>query len=109
MAATTFCIWRQYTDNCWQVGEIKFPSGHSDPDGSAGLLACYDGRAETYLGWARDYFDLDGTGANLTLDHVRHVCAQKPVTTKLVKAINPKLTLARLKGDIDEIAYPRKK
>jgi len=109
MENTTFCIWRQYSDNCWQVGKIKFPSNHSDPDGSAFLLSICDGKPETYREWAHDYFDLGSTGANLTLDHVRHVYAQKPLTTKLVKAINPELTLAKLKADIEEIAYPRKK
>jgi hypothetical protein len=109
MAATTFCIWRQYTDNCWQVGKIKFPMSKSDdPDGSGFLLSIYDGKSETYHKWASGYFDLGNTGESLTIDHVRHVYEQKPLTTKLVKEINPALTLAVLKADIDEIAYPRR-
>ncbi|MCI0703246.1 MAG: hypothetical protein L0241_19375, partial [Planctomycetia bacterium] len=115
MADTTFCIWRQYNDNCWQVGKIKFPKTKLDfrgdpidPDGSGHLLSPYDGKPETYLKWAQDYFDLGKTGENLTLEHVQHIYAHKPLTTKLVKEINPKLTLAGLKKDITEIDYPHR-
>jgi hypothetical protein len=113
MENTTFCIWRQYTDNCWQVGDIKFPRTKlrfdgkpRDPDGSGDMLCPYDGKPETYRAWAADYFR---NGENLTLDHVRHVYAHKPLTAKMVKEINPELMLAELKGDITEIGYPRKK
>jgi hypothetical protein len=112
MENTTFCIWRQYSDNCWQVGDIKFPKTKLDfkgdpidPDGSGYLLSPYDGKPETYLEWASWYFSRAEGG--LTLDHVRHVYAQKPLTTKLVKEINPELTLADLKADIAEIGYPQ--
>jgi hypothetical protein len=107
-ADTTFCVWRQYSDNCWQVGKVKFPRveprypGQSnDPDGSEWLLSPYDGKPETYLAGNRS-----GT---LTLAHIQHVYAHKPLTAKMVKEINPQLTLAKLAADIDEIGYPRKK
>ncbi|MBN9121340.1 MAG: hypothetical protein J0I06_19675 [Planctomycetes bacterium] len=113
---TTFCVWQQYADNCWQVGTIKFPKpkldfrgAPIDPDGSGYLLSPYDGKAETYLAWARHHFSGGFNGDNLTLDHVRHVYAHKPLTVKLVREINPKLTLTDLKADIDEIGYPRRK
>ncbi len=108
MENTTFCIWRQYSDNCWQVGKLKFPSAHSDPDGSAFLLSPYDGKPESYHAWARNYFDISDAEVHLTLDHVRHVFAHKPLTVKLVKEINPEVTLAKLKADIAEIGYPKK-
>lgn len=107
MVATTFCIWRQYSDNCWQVGKIKYPMRRGDPDGSASLLSAYDGKPKTYWEWAADYYGGGSNGDNLSLDHVRDVYAHKPLTAKLVKEINPKLTLAKLKADLNEIAYPR--
>jgi hypothetical protein len=114
MADTTFCIWRQYHDDRWQVGDIQFPETKLDykgdpidPDGSGYLLSPYDGKPETYLAWARDYFD-SINGENLTLGHVRHLYAQKPLTEKLVKEINPKLTLVKLAADIKQIGYPRR-
>lgn len=108
MDDTTFCIWRQYEDNCWQCGKIKFPAfipryegQPDDPDGSEWLLLPYDGKPETFLEYA--------SSPTITLAHVEHVYRQKPLTTKLVKAINPELTLADLKLDIEEIGYPPRK
>lgn len=112
MENTTFCIWRRYGDTKWNRGKFVFPQleSYSDgspkgPDGSVNLLSPYDTKPETYLEWASDYFS---SGENLTIDHVRHVYAQKPLTTKLVREINPEITLADLKADIDEIGYPRR-
>jgi hypothetical protein len=116
MENTTFCSWRRYTDNCWQVGDITFPKTKlrydgkpRDPDGSGDLLSPYDGKPETYRAWAVHYFRSCSHGGNLTLAHVRHVYAHKPLTAKMVKEINPELALADLVGDITEIGYPRKK
>ena len=110
MADTTFCIWRKYGDDHWHRGNIKFPARQKDPDGSAVLLAVYDGNPETYQALATDhYLEGDKEGRNLTLDHVRHVYAHKPLTTNMVKEINPTLTLAKLAADITEIGYPRGK
>lgn len=71
---TTFCIWRQYTDSHWQVGNIEFPTVEPrypgapiDPDGSEWLLSPYDGKPETYLERVRAYFS---RGKTLTLGHV---------------------------------------
>src|SRR5205823_5683396 len=82
---TTFCIWRRYGDPAWQRGDIVFPTDHLDPDGSADLLSPLDGKPETYHAWATDYFlDGDEKGRSLTVDHVRHVYAHKPLTAGLV-------------------------
>jgi len=109
MESTTFCIWRRYADERWQRGSIEFPMESPDPDGSEWLLSPLDNNPETYFWWARAYFDIDGVGQNLTLDHVRHVYAQRPLTPELVKAINPNLTLTELAGDIEAIGYPSKR
>jgi hypothetical protein len=116
MENTTFCIWREYADNAWRVGKIKYPKPKLDykgdpidPDGSEYLLSPYDGKPKTYLEFATHHFAGGFNGENLTRDHVRHVYAQKPLTAKLVKEINPDLTLADLKAEIAEIGYPRKK
>lgn len=113
---TTFCIWREYSDEAWRQGDIKFPKvpkrfdgSPGDPDGSGDLLSPYDGKPETYLEWAADYWlDDEEKGRSLTLDQVEHVYAHKPLTTKLVQAINPKATLKSLAADITEIGYPRR-
>ena len=111
MENTTFCIWREYADSAWQMGKVKFPKVKRDfkgdpidPDGSGYLLSPYDGKPETYLEHADGYFE----EMSLTLDHIRHVYAQKPLTAKLVREINPEITLAELTKDMTEIGYPRR-
>lgn len=106
MGDTTFCVWRRYGDPAWQRGKIKFPRGHADPDGSAALLSPLDGKPETYLAWAADYFD--DAGGNLTLDHVRHVYAHRPLTAELVTSVNPDTSLKALAKDVAEIGYPKR-
>lgn len=30
----TYCIWKKYSDESWNIGEIDFPDDETDPDGS---------------------------------------------------------------------------
>ncbi len=109
MEDTTFCIWRRYSDSGWQRGIIDFPTERPDPDGSQSLLSPLDGKPETYLAWATDYYELDeDDDRSLTLDAVQHVYAHRPLTAALVKSINGEVTLKELAGDITEIGYPRR-
>jgi hypothetical protein len=112
MEDTTFCIWRQYQDKRWQIGEIAFPKlkprpdgSERDPDGSSQQLSPLDGKPETYHDWAVDQYE---NAENLTLAHVKHVYAHKPLTAALVKAIDPEITLSDLAADIAEIGYPKR-
>jgi hypothetical protein len=111
MADTTFCIWRQYSDDRWQCGKITFPKftpryegQPNDPDGSEFMLSPYDGKPETYLAFAKCYFS---GSKSLTSEHIQYVYAHRPLTAKFVKEINPELTRTKLADDIDEIGYPR--
>jgi len=126
MGDTTFCIWRRYSDRRWRRGDFEFPQlrphpdgAARDPDGSSQLLSPLDGKPATYLEWATGYYSLDeddeddedgegGGGRSLTIAHVRHVYAHKPLTAEMVKQINPEATLAELKGDVAEVGYPRR-
>lgn len=108
---TTFCLWRRREDAAWQRGAIDFPPG-SDPDGSGHLLSPLDGRPETYLRHARDYFDKPFVTAAM----VRHVYEHRPLTDELVRALTPDVELeggepphmlvADLEDDLAEIGYP---
>ena len=115
MEDTTLCIWRQYKDRRWQIGEIAFPQlkprpdgSERDPDGSSYLLSPLDGKPKTYHDWAVKHYAGGFNGENLTLAHVKHVYAHKPLTAAMVKAINPELTLADLAEEIAEIGYPKR-
>lgn len=111
IADTTFCIWRRYNEASWQRGVIEFPP-ERDPDGSEFLLAALDGNPGTYRDWAVDYFDKPF----LTVEMVRHIYEQRPLTNDFVAAITQDLALgaeesqhlevADLDEDISEIGYP---
>ena len=101
MQNVTFCIWRRYTDATWKVGAIDFPPDHSDPDGSEWLLSILDGAPKTYQTWAEDYFERE-----VPLSAVKHLYRHKPLTSKLLAQLNPKVTLDAIRGDAIEIGYP---
>jgi hypothetical protein len=58
--AITYCIWRNYKDSKWNIGNIIFPEIDEDtqaygPDGSEEILSCFDGNHVTYLEWSSQY------------------------------------------------------
>jgi hypothetical protein len=97
---TTFCIWRTYTDPSWMTGEVNFPHGSTDPDGSRDLLSPLDGRAETYHVWAEGYYERD-----IHLDAVRAIYAHQTLSDSIIAELNPEITLQMLAEDVAEIGY----
>ena len=98
--ATTFCIWRRYSDSSWQVGDIDYPEG-DDPDGSENLLSILDGKPETYQNFAAEYFEED-----ISLSAVQHIYAHKPLSDVIISELNTEVSKAELRDDIEEIGYP---
>ena len=101
---TTFCIWRLFNDTEWRHGTVKLPAGNPDPDGSAFLLAAFDGRPETYRDWAEEYF-----GRDVDFEAVRAVYAHQPITTGIVVALDPARSSEELADDVAEIGYPARR
>jgi hypothetical protein len=99
--SVTFCVWRLPGSLAWSCGDIQFPPKHPDPDGSGWLLSYYDRKPQTYRKHADDYFDVD-----VPLKHIRAVYDHAPLTEELVRAMNPEVSLADLKADLNEIGYP---
>jgi hypothetical protein len=100
MGDCTFCIWRQPEDEQWHCGPVAFP-GDDDPDGSEGLLWMFDGRPETYVDFASEYFK-----KALELDLVRRIYVHEPLTPLLVAQLNPEAGWEDALKDADEIHYP---
>ena len=100
MEEATFCIWRRYGDSSWRCGVTEFPAGE-DPDGSRWMLEIFDGDPKTYQNFAATYYEVD-----LSLDPIIRVYGLQPLTSDLVRSLNPDLTLASLTGDATEIGYP---
>jgi len=98
--ATTFCVWRRYSDSSWQVGDIVYPEG-DDPDGSEDLLSILDGKPETYQNFAAEYFEED-----VSLAAVQHIYAHKLLTDGIISELNAEVSKAELRDDIEEIGYP---
>ena len=97
---STFCIWRRTNAQAWERGPVQFPPG-DDPDGSAELLQHLDGRPETYVAFAAEYYEVA-----IPLDIVANVYRHIPLTTEVVARLNPSVLLTDLASDLAEIGYP---
>jgi hypothetical protein len=108
----TFCIWRKYSDPSWNIGNIDFPEDefNNDPDGSERLLFILDGNPETYQKIyntaypEKDYQEYPDLWKKL--EPIKYFYDYKPLTEKIIKEIDPDLTIESLKKDIEEIGYP---
>ncbi|WP_239095365.1 hypothetical protein [Planotetraspora silvatica] len=98
----TACLWREAGEDRWRVGEIEYPDGESDPDGSTHLFALLvDPSPEVFQRFAEDYYDVP-----VDLDAVRHVYALRPLTQEVVTALNADLKLEDLAEDLAASRYP---
>jgi hypothetical protein len=97
---STFCIWRRSTDYRWCCGPVELPSAH-DPDGSEALLSILAGEVQHYVEFAREYYEVDIERADIAAVY-RH----DPLTSALVRRLNPRVDLESLAGDMNEIGYP---
>ncbi|GAA3181648.1 hypothetical protein GCM10010486_57360 [Nonomuraea roseoviolacea subsp. carminata] len=102
MPLVTACLWREVGDSGWRVGEIDYPEGESDPDGSAHLFALLtDPAPEAFQRFAEDYYEV-----RVDLDAVRHVYALRPLTQAVVSALNADVALEDLADDLATARYP---
>lgn len=98
----TACLWRQTSDDRWHTGDIEFPAGYPDPDGSTELFGLLVDRSpEAYQRFATDYYEVP-----VAIAPIRHLYALRPLTDEVVSTLNPALTRADLADDIAEIGYP---
>ncbi len=95
---TTFCVWRTLRSG-WQSGPVQFPEGQ-DPDGSLRLLKLLDGRPQSYQRWAEIYYQ-----QSIDFSAVIHIYEHKPLTERVVFALNPNLSIQDLDSDLAEIGY----
>ncbi|GII32435.1 hypothetical protein [Planotetraspora mira] len=102
MPVVTACLWREAGEGRWRVGEIEYPDGESDPDGSTHLFALLvDPSPEAFQRFAEDYYEVP-----VSLDAVRHVYALRPLTQEVVTALNADLKLEDLAEDLVASRYP---
>lgn len=103
MPLITACLWREIGDDGWQVGEIDYPDGVKDADGAAHLFGLLiDPVPERFRRFAEDYYQV-----SVDLEAVRHIYSLRPLTERVIAALNPEVTLTDLAEDLDEARYPR--
>ena len=100
MQNITFCAWRAYSDERWNIGNMDFPRAE-DPDGSLQLLSRLDGNPENYSLWAQDYFEVD-----VDRDAVAEILSGHELTKPLVDRLNFGRTMASLDEDLRSIGWP---
>ena len=95
---STFCIWS--VDDRWSCGPVELPSVH-DPDGSEALLSILAGQFQHYVEFACDYYEVEIDPVD-----VAAVYRHDPLTSALVRRLNPRVDLDSLEADMKEIGYP---
>jgi hypothetical protein len=103
----TFCIWRGYGENQWQIGDIAFPDDQYG-DGSQDLLLMLNGIPSTYRKWAVEYYEdqFEHELRKLPLRLVEYVYQHRPITVDFVQQLNPHLEdWAHLISQLEEIGY----
>ncbi|MEU5781087.1 hypothetical protein [Micromonospora lupini] len=103
----TAVLWRLSSDDRWHAGKgITFPPlprphGDNAPDGTGLLEILLDDIVDRYVEFAEDYYEIE-----VDRGVAEHVVAHRPLTDVVVQALNPKVTVGRLREDIAGIGYP---
>jgi len=101
MPGVTVCMWREAGDDRWRAGDIDFPEGYADPDGSDRLFRLLtDPTPEAFHTFAEDNYD----GA-VDIDAVRHVYAHRPLTRDIVRTLNGAVSLLAVSRAAMAIGY----
>src|SRR5258708_35870140 len=84
----TVALWRMARDQQWRHGNITYPRAweteYADPDGASWLFAQLDGRAESYLQYASEYFERP-----LATEAVTAGPQHRPLPPRPAPAVNP--------------------
>ena len=99
--STTFCLWRSKADEAWQCGEIDYPHGDADADGSSTLLKPYTEGAEGYVEFAKDYYEV-----TILVEAVARIFAFDPLHEDLVRMVNAATDWAAVQAEALAMGYP---
>lgn len=98
---TTFCLWTTDLNN-WQTGKLD-----GSDDNSAEMLAIFDGKPQTYIDWASEYFEDSYTKNGLPLEIITKIYNGETLTKSMVLSIVDELEdWNQLESDLQEIDYP---
>lgn len=98
---TTFCLWTD-TDGKWTIGKVN-----DLEDGSEGMMRIFDGKPNTYIEWAADYYEEGFVDDEKTRSVIQDIYDNKMLTRNSVLNLNPSLDdWEQLKSDLREIDFP---
>ncbi|MGW5093333.1 hypothetical protein ACWEQ1_01805 [Streptomyces nodosus] len=98
----TVCLWHEAETGRWQAGEIRFPEGHPDPDGSGGLFALLlDPTPEAFQAFAEDYYE-----TAVGIEAVRHIYELRPLDRALITGLNPTAPVEDVLQNALTMGYP---
>jgi hypothetical protein len=96
---TTFCLWTTQS-NQWQLGELTESDDNSDE-----MLSILDGRPETYIDWAKNYFE-DAFKRESATAAISKIYGGEALTKEMVLSIADLEDFDHLEADLKEIGYP---
>ncbi len=98
---TTFCLWTTELKN-WKIGNVE-----NFEDNSEEMLRIFDGKPQTYIDWATEYFEDSYRKTGIPLDTVSKIYRGETLTQQMVLSIVDKLEdWSQLEKDLIEINYP---
>jgi hypothetical protein len=101
MDSVSFCYWRRSADAGWS--RLTHPDARLEHryDGSEDYLSILLAGAPCYYDFAADYFECEPPLAS-----IEHLYAHAPLTSAIVKSLNPQMTLATAIRAAEAIGYP---
>ncbi len=100
----TFCIWRSKNDPLWKKGKDLVSEGYKyGVDGEVFLLGFIFDTAESWLDWAKDYFEEDAE--KLHLSFVKNVYDLKIEKKEIEKMIDQDRDIEKVIDELKQIGY----
>lgn len=98
----TVCLWRHAVADRWETGDIDFPEGHPDPDGTTGLFGLLARpEPEAFKAFAEDYYE-----TAVSLEALRHIYDLRPLDQAVIAMLNPLAPVTDVVQDALAIGYP---
>lgn len=97
----TFCVWLSKNESSWKKGDVIIPDDYTeDDDGEGFLLGYIFDNADSWLAWAKDYYEKE-----LPLECVNAIYEHKDITRQIIEKFNPKRDIDSVIKELKMIGY----
>nr|WP_154887807.1 hypothetical protein [Paenibacillus xylanexedens] len=102
----TFCIWQEGHSPEWKVGSwiglAMAQEDESDAEGGVAFLLGYiEETPESYIDWAKDYYDTQ----DMSLTAVTEIYNDAPISADLIRELNPKRDVFVAMDELQQSGY----